>query len=146
MFLRLAISYSSARVFGRDEPVRLRWATAAACLPSADRVLFGMFEMLRLRLAAEMALRTFLRAACCCLCVAITGQIPRSTDRQRDRGRGSIRPPAPTAQTVTGLARRRRDSETRVIPIARTIAAAANIMRISAPVKARRPEWWLRAR
>ncbi len=39
---RLAISYSSARVFGLVPPVRLRCATAAPCLPSAVLVFAGM--------------------------------------------------------------------------------------------------------
>src|SRR5205823_14839934 len=44
---RLASSYSSCRVFGWVDPVRLRFATAAACLPSAVRVFFGMLAIVR---------------------------------------------------------------------------------------------------
>jgi hypothetical protein len=49
----------------------LRFATFAACFPSAVRVLFGSFDIVRLRLAAFAAFLMFRRAAALCLADAI---------------------------------------------------------------------------
>src|SRR5690242_12368827 len=72
----LAISYSSARVLGDAPPLRLRWATAAACLPSAVRVLAGMWAIVFLLVAACWAFFTLRLAACDCLLVAIVVASP----------------------------------------------------------------------
>src|SRR6201993_5336279 len=72
----LAISYSSARVLGDAPPLRLRWATAAACLPSAVRVLAGMWAIVFLLVAACWAFFTLRLAACDCLFVAIVVASP----------------------------------------------------------------------
>ena len=45
--------------------------TLLACLPNAVRVFFGRFEIVRLRLAVDVAFLMFRRAAAFCLVVAI---------------------------------------------------------------------------
>src|SRR5438270_3855393 len=78
--LRWAIFISSALVLGVDPPVRLRLATAAACLPNAVRVFLGMLALVFLLLVDFWSFLTLRRAACRCLVVAIASTYPRSPD------------------------------------------------------------------
>src|SRR5207302_10381722 len=82
---RRAMRVSSARVLGLDPPVRLRWATAAPCLPSAVRVFLGMWAMVFVRLAAPIAFLTLRLAACRCFVVAMGISLP---DRRRQLAAG----------------------------------------------------------
>jgi hypothetical protein len=72
----LAISYSSARVFGVDAPTRLRCATAAACLPRAVLLALGMCAIDRLLRAPACALVMLRWAAVRCFVLAIAGVYP----------------------------------------------------------------------
>ena len=61
---------------GVAAPVRLRWATAAACLPSALRVFLGMCAIVCLRAAACCVLPAFCLAAWVCFVVATRAHYP----------------------------------------------------------------------
>jgi hypothetical protein len=77
---------------GASSPVRLRWATAAPCLPSAERFLAGILAIVFLAVAAFCAVRTFLRAVWVCLVVAIPGWVPDRAGGMHASGRQPVSP------------------------------------------------------
>src|SRR5581483_6252527 len=123
---------SSSRVFGEVPPVRLRFATAAACLPSALRVFFGMCAIVRFFFAAPIAFLTFLRAAARCFFETMLDLPLRSRTCVPTQGDGAT---VPVTRAGSRDAERRRASRTAAVGLAllRAHRRGARAQRVAGP-------------